>query len=256
MVCQSRTVTIFFADNAWFRRNFGDLRNRYGIRSVLQGAFYPYQTLEEKWGFAARLASRTYFDAAPGRAMRDLRDLLAGKETFVLTTNADDSFQLAGFDPSRVFAMEGGHGNVRCSAHCTNEVRKDLDALERMAAAETDGRVPTETIPRCEHCGSPMEPNLMTDDSFFQTPFRQAQAAAFTDFVRRHAGGRIVVLEIGAGPRNGLLLQPMRSLAVNEQGAKYVILNLETPAIPPALSKKTMALPGDLGTTLEALKAA
>lgn len=54
-----------FADNAWFRRNFGDLRNRYGIRSVLQGAFYPYQTLEEKWGFAARLVSRTYFDAAP-----------------------------------------------------------------------------------------------------------------------------------------------------------------------------------------------
>lgn len=245
-----------FTNNAWFRSNFGDFQSRYGISNVLQGAFFPFPTPEERWGFVSRLASRVYFDVAPGRTMRNLRDVLAKKDTFVLTTNADNAFQHAGFDPAQVFAMEGGLGEMRCTARCTNEVRKDPEALERMAAAEKDGRVPAGVIPRCERCGQLMEPNLMEDDSFFTTSYWQSQAAAFSDFVKEHAGERIAILEIGVGPRNGLLLQPLRTLAANEPDASYVILNLDTAQVPPVLADKTITLPDDVGTSLEALKAA
>lgn len=162
-------------------------------------------------GFTSRLASKVYFDAAPGRTMRDLRDILAGKDVFVLTTNADDAFELAGFNPEQVFALESGVGEMRCSAHCTNEVKKDLDAAARMAAAEKDGRVPSELIPRCERCGSPMEPNHADGDAFFSSPFWRNRAEAFSRFVEHHAGQNIVVLEIGVGRRNQMLLRSLRS---------------------------------------------
>lgn len=174
-----------FANDAWFQKNFGDLQRRYGIRSVLEGAFYPYQTLEEKWGFSSRLASKVHFDAAPGYAMRRLRDI---QDVFVLTTNADDSFELAGFAPEQVFALEGGRVEMRCSAHCSNEVVKDLDAMERMAAAETNGRIPSELIPRCRHCGAPMEPNLADSDVFFSLALLAGESAGVLRLCRQAFG--------------------------------------------------------------------
>lgn len=242
-----------FANDAWFQKNFGDLQRRYGIRSVLEGAFYPYQTLEEKWGFSSRLASKVHFDAAPGYAMRRLRDI---QDVFVLTTNADDSFELAGFAPEQVFVLEGGRVEMRCSAHCSNEVVKDLDAMERMAAAETDGRIPSELIPRCRHCGAPMEPNLADSDAFFRSPFWQEKAQAFSDFAGKHSGENIVVMEIGVGPHNQMLLQPIRSLAAAEPNATYAVLNMEAGPLPQALAPKTIALEGDLTRTLDALASA
>lgn len=245
-----------FADNAWFRKHFGDLQRRYGLHSVLEGAFYPYPTLEEKWGFTSRLASKVYFDAAPGRTMRDLRDILAGKDVFVLTTNADDAFELAGFNPEQVFALESGVGEMRCSAHCTNEVKKDLDAAARMAAAEKDGRVPSELIPRCERCGSPMEPNHADGDAFFSSPFWRNRAEAFSRFVEHHAGQNIVVLEIGVGPRNQMLLRPLRSVAAAEPNATYAVLNMQPGPLPRELARKPIVLDGDLRVTMDALKGA
>lgn len=245
-----------FTDNEWFRQNFSDFRRRYGIRRVLVGIFCPYPSPEEQWGFISRLARLVRAEPEASQVMQDLRKIVGNKDVFVLTTNGDDHFPLAGFAPGNVFAMEGTIPEVTCSRHCTPEVVTDLNAVARMGAAEKDGRVPTEAIPRCEHCGSLMEPSGARNNAFFQTPHWRAQAQAFEDFAERNAEKRVVVLDIGIGPRNQMLRRPLQQFAFTAPNALYAALNMDPVSLPGPLGDKSIELRGDIARSLADLAAA
>lgn len=239
-----------FADNDWFRQNFGDFAARYGIRSILEGIFHPYPTLEEKWGFVSRLGRLVRLDAEPSEVMQHLRTLAEGKDVFVLTTNGDDHFGLAGFAPETVFAMEGALTEYTCSRHCTPQVWTDPAPLRRMAEAEKDGRVPADAVARCPNCGSPVEPNGAQGQDFFAAPNWRRQAAAFNDFARRSADKKSVVLDIGIGPRNQLLRQPLQQFAFMTPGAEYAVLNMDPVPVPAPLEERTTQILGDIAGSL------
>lgn len=94
-----------FADNDLFRQQFGDFRERYGIRRVLDGCFFPDADVRQ--AFLSRLV-RLWVDAyQPTGVMKDLLTLVGHKEYFILTTNADTHLELSGFAPERVFELEG-----------------------------------------------------------------------------------------------------------------------------------------------------
>lgn len=96
-----------FADNDLFRSQFGDFRNRYGIRSVLEGCFFHYPDEQTRREFLHRLVQYWVTDYRSSQVMQDLRSIVGEKEYFILTTNADTHLELAGFDADRVFEMEG-----------------------------------------------------------------------------------------------------------------------------------------------------
>ena len=54
------------------------------------------------------------YERAPKPVYDNLRKLVEGKDYFVLTTNVDHQFQLAGFDKKRLFYTQGDTacGNV------------------------------------------------------------------------------------------------------------------------------------------------
>ena len=62
-----------------FRREFREWIDRYGIADLYSSSFFPFETEEERW-------------------------MVAGKEHFVITTNVDGQFEMAGFDTHRIFA--------------------------------------------------------------------------------------------------------------------------------------------------------
>ncbi len=70
-----------FADNDWFQENFGDFRSRYGIHSILEGSFFQFPSVEEKWAFSSRLISRKSYLEQPSRMMQDLFALVDGEKT-------------------------------------------------------------------------------------------------------------------------------------------------------------------------------
>ena len=72
-----------FADDNWFQENFGDFRSKYGIHSVLEGAFYSFPTEEEKWAFSSRLISRKCYLEQTSRMMKDFYQLISGKDGFI-----------------------------------------------------------------------------------------------------------------------------------------------------------------------------
>lgn len=96
-----------FADNDLFRRQFGDFRERYGIRCVLEGCFFRYPSEQVRQAFLQRLVQYWVTDYRSTQVMQDLRAIVGPKEYFVLTTNADTHLERSGFDASRVFELEG-----------------------------------------------------------------------------------------------------------------------------------------------------
>ena len=86
-----------------FRRYFGDFQAKYGIRDMYSGGFYPFESQEESWAWWSRQILVNRYTKAPKPVYEDLLHLVEDKDYFVLTTNVDHQFQLAGFDKRRLF---------------------------------------------------------------------------------------------------------------------------------------------------------
>lgn len=242
-----------FADNAWFRENFGDFRAKYGLRNLLDGMFYRYPSPAEQWAFYSRLAYRVHYAVQPSAMMQNLYRLVQGKDYFVVTSNGEDHFTPAGFAPERVFEMEGKLTEYRCANHCHDTVYNNRADVLTMAAAEKNGVVPTELLPKCPRCGGWMEPNLAVNQAFFQTEHWRQKSEAYRAFVQRHHGEKLVILELGIGARNRMIKAPLMQLAAAEPNCTYITFNKGELYIPPELAAKSIGVDGDIAVALQEL---
>lgn len=190
-----------FADNEMFRSQFGDFRDRYGIRSVLQGCFFDYPTADERKRWNERLIKYWITDYQPSDVMKNLRSIVGDKPYFIVTTNADTHLELSGFDADRVWELEG-----------------------TFLSGITD--------------------HIVTD-----------KQQSFNDFIARYADRNVVIIELGIGSRNTLIKQPLMRLTAQLPQCTYITLNLPQEIyIPGEIASKSIALPGDLSTTLQNLQ--
>ena len=154
-----------------FERLFGDFAEKYGIRDMYSGGFYPFATPEERWAWWSRHIWYNRYVPAPKDTYKKLLALLQGKDFFVLTTNVDHQFQLAGFPKDRLFYMQGDYGLWQCSKPCHDSTYDNYEVVRLMVQQQRDMRVPSELVPRCPRCGRPMTMNLRSDETFVKYPF-------------------------------------------------------------------------------------
>ena len=242
-----------FADDCWFQENFGDFRAKYGIRSVLQGAFFHFPTPEEMWAFCSRLVYRKSIAVQPSQLMLDLYQLVDGKDYYVVTSNGEDHFVPAGFAPEQVFEIEGKFTEMCCARGCHDAAYPNHQAITRMALAEQGGLVPTELLPRCQKCGGNMKIHMAADQSFFRSASWQEKQAEYQGFVQKHHNGKLVILEFGVGWRNQLIKAPLMQLAAAEPHAVYVTFNKGEIYIPAEIAAKSIRVDGDISTAVSAI---
>ena len=151
-----------------FEKYFSDFKAKYGIADMYSGGFYPFETLEEYWAWWSRQIYINRYDVSPGKPYTDLLELVKDKDYFVLTTNVDHQFQLAGFDKKRLFYTQGDYGLWQCSKPCHSETYDNEETVRKMIAEQKEMKIPAELIPRCPKCGAPMTMNLRCDDTFVQ----------------------------------------------------------------------------------------
>ena len=96
-----------FADNAAFERLFGDFKRKYGLGCILQGMMAGWPSEEEKWAFWARLIHHYCGQYQPTPVMNDLKAIVGEKDYFVVTSNGEGHFELCGFDPTKIYEIEG-----------------------------------------------------------------------------------------------------------------------------------------------------
>lgn len=235
-----------------FEKNFGDFKEKYGIRDMYSGGFYPFESLEEYWAWWSRHIMVNRYERAPKPVYDNLRKLVEGKDYFVLTTNVDHQFQLAGFDKKRLFYTQGDHGLWQCSEPCHQRTYDNEEIVRRMWAEQRDMKIPSELAPRCPVCGKPMIMNLRCDDTFVQDNGWYAAAQRYEDFLRRHSGLRVVFLELGVGGNTPVIIKyPFWKYTVENPNALYACVDFQEAFAPKEIAARSVCVESDIGEFLK-----
>ena len=237
-----------------FERLFGDFAARYGFSDMYTGGFWPYDTFEEYWAFWSRYVMCNRFKPAPKPVYEQLLDLVRDRDYFVLTTNVDHCFQRADFDKRRLFYTQGDYGLFQCSRPCCQETWDNEKIIRTMVEQQRDLHIPSELVPHCPHCGAPAAMNLRSDETFVEDEGWHRAASRYDDFLRRHEGVRVLLLELGVGANTpGIIKYPFWQMAARNPRATYACVNLGEAVAPVEIDRQSILIDADAGSVIRAL---
>ena len=250
-----------------FEKYFGDFRQKYGFTDMYSGGFYPYETLEEYWGYWCRYIYINRYMDAPKPVYQKLYDLVKEKDYFVLTTNVDHCFQKAGFNRQQLFYTQGDYGLFQCSKPCCKETYDNEEVIKNMVLSqgfqikdkellkpegmEIKLTVPKAMIPHCPNCGKPMTMNLRADNTFVEDKGWYQAAQRYEQFLQEHKNVKIVFIELGVGYNTpGIIKYPFWRMTNTFPKATYVCLNQGEAYAPEEIIRKSICLNEDIGKVL------
>lgn len=238
-----------------FEKYFSDFHKKYGFSDMYSGGFYPYETLEEYWAWWSRHIWINRYAVAAGKPYTDLWNIVKDKDYFVLTTNVDHQFQLAGFDKKRLFYTQGDYGLWQCSKACHNKTYDNAETVRKMVSEQKDMKIPAELIPKCPVCGAPMTMNLRCDDTFVQDEGWYKAAERYEDFIRRHKDLRILFLELGVGANTPVIIKyPFWQMTAKNPNATYACINYGEAVAPSEIAKQSICINKDISKVLQDLQ--
>ena len=255
-----------------FQKYFGDFAEKFGIRDMYSGGFYPFPDLETYWAWWSRHIYYNRYVKAPSDVYPNLLSLVRDKDYFVLTTNVDHQFQLAGFDKKRLFYTQGDYGLLQSVDPKTQTTYDNEEIVYRMMEAQgfvkdkngifripEDGklkmRVPTELIPKCPEDGSDMTMNLRCDNTFAQDEGWYAAMERYQDFLRRHENLHVLYLELGVGMNTPVIIKyPFWQYTDENKNAFYACINMGEACCPQRIEDRSVCIDGDIGEVLQKLE--
>ena len=146
-----------------FEKHFSGFIKKYHLNDMYSAGFYPFPTLEEYWAYWSRHIYYNRYDLEKNKVYSGMIEIVKNKDYFIITTNVDHQFQLAGFDKERLFYTQGDYGLWQCSVPCHQKTYDNEAAVRQMMEKQKDFKIPSELIPYCEKCGAPMTMNLRID---------------------------------------------------------------------------------------------
>ena len=252
-----------------FRKYFFDFEEKYGFHDMYSGGFYTMQEEPEiTWAYWARNIYINRCMKAPKPVYDRLRELVRGRDYFVITTNVDHQFQKAGFDKERLFYTQGDYGLFQST---DPEIRKTYDnEAWVMQAMEAQGfikdeagvfrlpedgtlrmRIPSELIPKSPEGGS-VTMNLRSDDSFVEDAGWHRASAAYSEFLRTHEHLHVLFLELGVGANTPVIIKyPFWQMTLQNQKAMYACLNYGEAFCPEEIEDRSICIDGDIGALLK-----
>lgn len=237
-----------------FQKHFADFAEKYGILDMYSGGFYPFPSPEEHWAWWSRHILVNRYDVPAGKPYLDLLRLVQDKDYFVLTTNVDHQFQLAGFDKARLFYMQGDYSLWQCSRPCHQTTYDNEQAVRRMVSQQKEMRIPSELVPRCPICGAPMTMNLRCDDTFVQDEGWYAAQKRYEGFLETHEHAKLLLLELGVGFNTpGIIKLPFWRMTAENSKAIYACLNLGEAFCPDEIGGQSICMDCDVGRVLSTL---
>ena len=254
-----------------FRKYFIDFAEKYGIQDMYSGGFYPFEDLETYWAWWRRHIYCNRYVKAPSDVYPDLFSLVGDRDYFVLTTNVDHQFQLAGFDKKRLFYTQGDYGllqSVRPKIQKTydNEeivmkmmeaqgfVRDENGVFQVPEGKKVRMRVPSDLIPKCPDDGSEMTVSLRCDDTFVQDAGWYAAQKRYHDFLRLHENQQVLYLELGVGMNTPVIIKyPFWQYTQENPKAFYACVNKGEAYCPREIARRSVCINEDIGEVLQKL---
>lgn len=237
-----------------FKKYFSNFEEKYGFHDMYSGGFYPYKTPEEFWAYWSRYIYVNRYMRAPKSVYNDLLALVKEKDYFVLTTNVDHQFQIAGFVKKRLFYTQGDYGLFQCSIPCGPYTYENEEIIRRMVDAQKDMRIPSDLVPKCPNCGKPLTMNLRSDDKFVEDEGWHRAAERYENFLQTRNGQRILFLELGVGYNTpGIIKYPFWQMTAGNPRAIYACINDGEAVCPKEIEKQSICMDSDIGKCVKQL---
>lgn len=236
-----------------FTENFPDFIEKYRWLDMFQASVFNFENCNEEWAFFSRFVELNYMNQPLGQSYVRLKELLKGRNYHIITSNADNAFEISGFDSDKVFDVQGKYNLMQCSKGCTPTRCNNENLMKKMIAEQKNMAVPDELIPYCSECGAPMELNrrnhtdwMVEDDAFVE------DQKLFHKFLDQNINKKILILELGCGYMAPQVIKhPFQQITKNRDNALYMTVNLKDYSIPPAIRKRSIWLQEDIKELLE-----
>lgn len=210
-----------------FRREFAPWIERYGFTDLYTSSFYPFETPEEYWAYWAKHIWFSRYRTGATELYKTL--LLRFPEAFIVTTNVDAQFELAGFPTERIFATQGDYCWFQPASGSPKTLVDNREWVFRVLPHIHECRIPTEMIPSMPD-GSPASLNLRVDDTFVEDFHWHQQARRYTDFVHRASQDNLLLLEFGIGYNTpGIIRLPFEQMAQRFPHTTLIRFNRDNP---------------------------
>ena len=237
-----------------FEKNYKEFIEKYNFQDLYSATFYPFRTAEEKWAFWAKLIKLNRFNN-PLKLYQKLLELVKDKEYFVITTNADGQFEIAGFEKDKIFAVQGDYSLIQCENGCHNKLYHNKEMVEDWLEFTEDCEIPEDLVPKCPVCGKDMEMNLRKNGNFIQDENWYKQSKNYEDFLDRTKNKNVVLLEIGVGFNTpGIIRFPFEQMAHNNLNTTLIRINKDDPQTMLEIKNKTFFFDEDTNKIIEDLK--
>ena len=240
----------YYEDNGSFRKYFGKFADKYHLNGAFSGTFRHWESPEEKWAYLATFLNTT--QTAEIRAPYiDLREILRGRDYFIVTTNQDTQ-AIKAFPEDEVAQIQGDHRFFQCSRCCTDYLWDAVEPVKEMMEAMGDTTaIPTEMIPRCPHCGDEAFPWVRGYGNLLEGERYQREYQKVSDYLSTRADANILYLELGVGRMTPMFIQePFWHLASSNPRARYAAVNLQTQFLPKGLEDRGISLKADIADVL------
>lgn len=237
-----------------FTENFADFIAKYGFTDLYNAGFHQFDSLEEKWAFWSRHFMLDRYGDIPNATYDVLKNLVADKDYFIITTNVDHCFQRTGFDKTRLFYTQGDFGLFQCSVPCCKKTYDNEAIVRRMAAEQKNMRIPSALVPRCPVCGAPMTQNMRFDDTFVEDEGWRRAMNRYQEFIRQHRDTNLLLLELGVGGNTpGIIKFPFWQLTAQDPAFTYACVTLNDAVCPPSITDQSICINADINDVLQAL---
>jgi NAD-dependent SIR2 family protein deacetylase len=117
--------------------------------------------------------------------------------SFVFTSNVDGHFQRAGFSPERIVEVHGSFEGMQCTGDCGIGIFQGAQVHVEIEPTTMRAIGP---LPDCLDCGALARPNiLMFNDWGWNSSRADVQHGNMAEWLESLSGGRLVIIECGAG---------------------------------------------------------
>ena len=237
-----------------FEKHFSGFIKKYHLNDMYSAGFYPFPTLEEYWAYWSRHIYYNRYDLEKIKVYSGMIEIVKNKDYFIITTNVDHQFQLAGFDKERLFYTQGDYGLWQCSVPCHQKTYDNEAAVRQMMEKQKDFKIPSELIPYCEKCGAPMTMNLRIDSTFVQDEGWDRASRNYRNFLISYKKSKILFLELGVGGNTpGIIKYPFWNMAAGNSSSIYACINRGESVCPSEIKGRSILLDTDIKEILEKL---
>lgn len=178
------------------RAGMTDWQQAFGFKSLFDGFYYLYPSLEQQWAYYARYIDFMLREPA-SQPYLDLQSLIGNKDYFILSTNVDTQVEKT-FSAERTCNYQGSFAYLQCKQPCCDELFDASPYVKRMLTGMTGFEVRSKDVPRCPHCGWQLVP-WVRDDTFLQGTAWRESLERYERFVRERGNVRVLLLELGVG---------------------------------------------------------